>query len=285
MRFPVVLALTLALAACGGGSTPPGAPGGSAPAAGAPQAANTVTGMVLTDSPATLAPGAQVTVKLLDTTRVDAEPVLVSSATLPIIALPAEYAVTYPEDAIDSSRNYAVEAQVLEGGAVKYISIGRVAVLTQGKSNRANVQLAQAMAAVTRDPAAELVKEFADFEARLGGLKRFADSRIIGPEGRETAIGWDAFADDEGLRMVRETVSDGEGNNRYTRRFAWKDGKLWVAVREQGGTTVRLGWDKDGNVIVKERNGQADESVAGDAEALAKAAKDAFDIASPRVPR
>ena len=285
MRFPAVLALTLALAACGGGSTPPAAPGGSAPATAAPQAANTVTGMVLADSPVTLGAGAQLAVSLLDTTRVDAEPTVVSTATLPIAALPAEFSLGYPEDAINSSRDYAVEAQVLEAGAVKFISIGRVAVLTQGKPARANVQLAQAMAAATRDPVAELVKEFTDFEARLGGLKRFADSRIVGPEGRETAIGWDAFADEEGLRMVRETVSDGDGNNRYTRRFAYKDGKPWVAVREQGGTTVRLGWDKDGNLIVKEKNGQADESVAADADALAKAAKDAFDIASPRVPR
>jgi YD repeat-containing protein len=174
---------------------------------------------------------------------------------------------------------------VMDEGTVKFVSIGRVPVLTNGKPARVNVQLAQALTTATRDPAVDLVKEFADFEARLGGLKRFADSRIVGPEGKETAIGWDAFADDSGLRMVRESISDGEGNNRFNRRFAWKDGKLWVAIRDQGGTKVRLGWDKDGNVIVKEKNGQADESVAAEADALAKAAKDAFDIASPRVPR
>jgi hypothetical protein len=85
--------------------------------------------------------------------------------------------------------------------------------------------------------------------------------------------------------MVRETVSDGEGGNRYNRRFAWKDGKLWVAIREQGGSKVRLGWDKDGTLIVKEKNGQADDSVAAEADALAKAAKDALAIASARAGR
>lgn len=285
MRFPAVLALTLALAACGGGANPPAAPGGSAPAAAAPQAANTVAGMVMADSPVPLSAGAQVTVRLLDTTRADAEPTVITTTTLSIPGLPAEFSLPYAEDAIDSFRSYAVDAQVLDEGTVKFVSIGRVPVLTQGKPARVNVQLAQALTTATRDPAAELVKEFADFEARLGGLKRFADSRIVGPEGKETAIGWDAFADDGGVRMVRETISDAEGGNRYTRRFAWRDGKLWVAVREQGGTTVRLGWDKDGTVIVKEKNGQADESVAGEADALAKAAKDAFEIASPRAPR
>jgi YD repeat-containing protein len=286
MRFPVVLALTLGLAACGGGSNPPPAPAGGTPAAPAPvQADNTVAGMVMADAPVALSPGAQVTIRLLDITRADADPVLITSGAQPIAALPAEFSLAFAEDAIDSYRSYAIEAQVMDEGTVKFVSIGRVPVLTNGKPARVNVQLAQALTTATRDPAVDLVKEFADFEARLGGLKRFADSRIVGPEGKETAIGWDAFADDSGLRMVRETISDGEGNNRFTRRFAWKDGKLWVAIRDQGGTKVRLGWDKDGNVIVKEKNGQPDESVAAEADALAKVAKDAFDIATPRVPR
>lgn len=285
MRLSAVIVLSLTLAACGGGSGPSSAPAGSAPAAAVPQAPNTVTGMVLADSPVTLGPGAQVTVRLLDTTRADADPILVTTATLPIAALPAEFALTYPADAIDSIRGYSVDAQVMDQGTVKFVSIGRVGVITQGKPRRVNVQLAQALTSATRDPAVELQREFADFEARLGGLKRFADSRIVGPEGRETAIGWDAFADDGAVRMVRETVSDGEGNNRFTRRFAWKDGKLWVAVREQGGVSVRLGWDKDGVLIVRQKNGQDDESVAAEAEALARAAKDAFEIASARAPR
>jgi uncharacterized lipoprotein YbaY len=285
MRFPAVVALILALAACGGGSNPPAAPGGSAPAAAAPQAPNTVAGMVMADSPVPLTSAARLNVRLLDTTRADAEPTLITSASLSISALPAEFLLPYPADAIDSFRSYAVDAQVLDEGTVKFVSIGRVPVLTQGKGARVNVQLAQALTTASRDPAAELVKAFADFEARLGGLKRFADSRIVGPEGKETAIGWDAFADDAGVRMVRETISDAEGGNRYTRRFAYKDGKPWVAVREQGGTTVRLGWDQDGNLLVKEKNGQADESVAGEADALAKAARDAFEIASARAPR
>ncbi|MFO0041138.1 MAG: YbaY family lipoprotein [Pseudomonadota bacterium] len=285
MRLSAVIVLSRTLAACGGGSGPSSAPAGSAPAVAAPQAPNTVTGMVLADSPVTLGPGAQVTVRLLDTTRADAEPTPVATATLPIAALPAEFALTYPADAIDSIRGYSVDAQVLDQGTVKFVSIGRVGVITQGKPRRVNVQLAQALTSATRDPAVELQRDFADFEARLGGLKRFADSRIVGPEGRETAIGWDAFADDGSVRMVRETVSDGEGNNRFTRRFAWKDGKLWVAVREQGGVSVRLGWDRDGALIVRQKNGQDDESVAAEAEALASAAKDAFEIASARAPR
>jgi uncharacterized lipoprotein YbaY len=284
MRFPVVLALVFALSACGGGApapAPASAPGTPAPAPAGPA----VTGMVVAEAPAALAAGAQLVLRLLDTTRADAEPTLVAAFNMPVAALPAEFRMPYDEKLVDSNRAYAVDAKVVVGDVVNFISIGRVAVLTEGKPDRINIQMVHAMTTAARDPAAELVKEFTDFEQRLGALDRFADSRIVGPEGKEVAIGWDGFADDTGVRMVRETVSEGEGGDRYNRRFAWKDGKLWVAIREQGGSKVRLGWDKDGTLIVKEKNGQADDSVAAEADALAKAAKDALAIASARAGR
>jgi uncharacterized lipoprotein YbaY len=282
MRFLAVLALTFALAACGGG-TPAPAPG--TPAQPQVPAGPAITGTVVAEAPATLAAGSQLALRLLDTTRADAEPTLVAAFNQPVTALPAEFRMPYDRKLIDSDRAYAVDAKVLDGQTVSFVSIGRVAVLTEGKPDRINIQMVHAMTAAPGDPAAELVKEFTDFEQRLGGLDRFADSRIVGPEGKEVAIGWDGFADDSGVRMVRETVSDGDGGNRFTRRFAWKDGKLWVAIREQGGTKLRLGWAKDGTLIVKEKNGQADESVAAEAEALSKAARDALAIASARAGR
>lgn len=284
MRFPAVLALTFALAACGGG-TPAPAPAPGAPAPAPAPAGTAVTGTVVAEAPATLAAGSQLALRLLDTTRADAEPTLVASFMQPVTTLPSEFRMPYDAGLVDSNRAYAVDAKVLDGDTVTYVSIARVAVLTEGKPDRVALQLVHALSATPRDPAADLVKEFTDFEQRLGGLDRFADSRITGPEGKEIAIGWDGFADDNGVRMVRETVSEGEGGNRYNRRFAWKDGKLWVAIREQGGTTLRLGWDKEGTLILKEKNGQADESVAAEADALSKAAKDALAIASARAPR
>jgi hypothetical protein len=243
-----------------------------------------VTGTVVADQPAALGAGATLTLRLLDTTRADAEPTLLKTISLPIKALPAEFALPYDAKDVTPIRSYAVDAQVMDQGTVKFVSIGRVGVLTQGKPSRINVQLAQALTSSVRDPAEDLVREFTEFEQRIGGLKRFADSRIVGPEGKETAIGWDGFADDSGVRMVRETLSDGEGNNRYNRKFAWKDGKLWVAIREQGGVKIRLGWDKDGTLILKEKNGKADDSAATEADALAKAAREALDIANARKP-
>lgn len=284
MRFPAVLALTVALAACSGDAPPPTAPAGSAPAQPAAAVGNQVTGTVVADAPALLGAGTTLVTRLLDVTRVDADPVEVTTGSQPVTALPAEFALAYDDQLVKSDRNYAVDAQIMEGDVVKYVSIGRVPVLTQGKQSRVNIQLAQALSSAVRDPAVELLKEYTDLEQRLGGLDRFADSRIVGPEGKEIAIGWDGFADETGVRMVRETVSNGDGSGRFTRKFAWKDGKLWVATREQDGVSVRLGWASDGSLLITEKNGSADESAATEAAELGKAAKEAFAIADARKP-
>jgi uncharacterized lipoprotein YbaY len=277
----MVLTVTLLLAACGGGSQ------SSAPAAGAAPAqaqGPAVTGTALFEQPVALSPGASLDVRLLDITRVDAEPILITEGKFPIQAIPAEFRLPYDAAAINPIRTYAIDVTVMDNNAIRFLSQGRVGVLTQNKSGKVTVMLAQGLVSASKDPAVELIKEFNDFEARLGGLKRFADSRIIGPEGKETAIGWDAFADETGVRMVREQIVNPD-QSRSSRRFAFKDDKLWVAVREIGGGTVQLGWDKDGQVIVNLRNGQADPSVAEQAPELTRLAREARDIAAARAPR
>lgn len=277
MRLPslVALVVTALLTACGGRTEAP-AGNGTAAAPAAPSGP-VVTGTVLADAPRALSPNATLTVKLLDVTRVDGEPIPVAEQTFSITAVPAEFSLTYDTAAVNSIRSYAVEATVMDGGQVAYVTPGRVGVLTQGKPSRVNVMLAQAMAAAAvKDPVVEMNKEFAEFETMLGGLKSKRGQRVIGPEGKETAaIGWDAFLDDSGVRMVRETVTDAEGGNRSTRKFAYKDGKPWIAISDAGGSTVKIGWDADGNIVVKERDGVADESVAERADALKREAEEA----------
>jgi uncharacterized lipoprotein YbaY len=261
------------LAACGQSSPPP-----SSGAAGTQPAEPTgpvVTGTVLAAAPVALSPGATLTVRLLDTTRADSEPTAMTQRTYPVTAIPAEFSLPYSAPDVNSIRSYAVDASVMDQGQVRFISQSRVGVLTQGKPRRATIMLVQAMAAaVPKDPVEELNKEFADFEARLGSLKRLTGERLSGPEGKEVAIGWDAFVDDSGVRMVRERVTYADGGG-YNVRFAFKDGKPWVAVKQASGSTTRIGWDADGNAIIKEKDGQATE--IGDAEisSLRREARDA----------
>ncbi len=264
---PVLAAV--ALAACGNSQTP---------AAGGTQAAPTgptVTGTVLSAAPVGLAPGATLTVRLLDTTRADSEPQAVTQQTFPVSAIPAEFSLAYNQADVNLIRSYAVDASVMDQGQVRFISQSRVGVLTQGKPKRATIMLVQAMAAAApKDPVAELNKEFADFEARLGGLKRVTGERISGPEGKEVAIGWDAFVDDSGVRMVRERVTYADGGG-YNVRFAFKDGKPWVAVKQASGSTTRIGWDAEGAAIVKEKDGQPAEFDDAELDSLRREARSA----------
>lgn len=283
MRALPVLALgfALVLSACGKQE------GSATSTNGATQPANNgpvISGTVLSDKPAALASTATLNVRLLDVTRVDGEPMLIAEKTFPISAVPAEFQLPYNSADINSIRSYALEATVMDEGQVRYATTKREGVLTQGKPSRVNIAMVQALAKVEKDPIAEFKADYAEFERGLGGLKRFQDSRIVGPEGKQVAIGWDGFADDSGVRMVRELVSNPDGS-RVNHRFAFRDGKLWVAASEAGGVTVQLGWDKEGTLLIKERNGAVDESVAEQADALAAAAKEAFDIASARVPK
>ena len=264
-----------ALAACGQSSAP--ASSGTAGTAQQPAQPEgpVVTGTVLSAAPAALAPGATLTVRLLDTTRADSEPTAIVQQTFPISAIPAEFSLTYNQADVNSIRSYAVDASVMDQGQVRFIAQGRVGVLTQGKPKRATIMLVQAMAAAApKDPVAELNKEFTDFETRLGGLKRVTGERISGPEGKEVAIGWDAFVDESGVRMVRERVTYADGGG-YNVRFAFKDGKPWVAVKQASGSTTRVGWDADGAAIVKEKDGQPAELGEAELKALHREARDA----------
>ena len=282
LKFVACL-LLLSVGACGKQSSPGTAPAagtaGTEPAAPATPAATgpAVTGMVLFDEPTALGPGATLTVRLLDITRADGEPMLITTQTFPVAAVPAEFTLPYDRAKIDSIRTYAVDATVMDQGAARFVSMGRVGVLTQGRPTRANIMLAQGMTSVERDPVKELNTEFADFESRLGGLKRITGSRIL--EKEEISIAWDAFVDQSGVRMVRETVNHPDGS-RIEGRYGFKDGQPWVLVREAGGTTTRLGWNSTDTLLIHERNGETAEIAEDEIKRIREAANDAKEVAA-----
>lgn len=283
MRLLATLICTsaLALGACGGGS----APTANSSATSAPVAeaydGPAVTGTVLADAPTALSSGARLTVRLLDVTRAEGDAILVTQNSTPISAIPAEFVLPYNVADVNSIRTFAIDATVMDNGAIAFVSQGRVRVLTQGNPKRVNVQLARAMqSALPKDPVAELNKEFTDFEARLGGLKRFTGSSV--DEKAEISTAWDAFADEDGVRMVREIVSHPDGR-RVNSRYAFKGGKPWVVVHEDNGTTTRLGWDTEGTLIVHERNGASAEIAEGEVKGLYQDARKARSIAAAQL--
>ena len=283
MRSLIVFTLAAAavLAACGRNESAPAPADGASPAPAA-TVANAVTGMVIADAPAALSPGATLTVRLLDVTRADGETIQVAEQTFPVTAIPAEFTLPYDPAQINSIRTFAVDATVMDQGVARYVSQGRVGVLTQGKPAHANIRLAQAMVApAPRDPVAEFEKQFQAFEVQLGALKRVTGSRI---EGEEAAIAWDAFADDTGVRLVRETVNNAEGATVSQSRYAFDEtGKPWLIEREAGGAKTRVGWGPDGSVLVHQKNGAEAEIGDDELARLVRSAESAKAAAAAKV--
>ena len=228
------------------------------------------------------APGATLTVRLMDVTRADGETIMVATQTYPISAIPAEFTLPYDPAQVNSIRTFAIDATVMDQGVARYVSQGRVGVLTQGKPNHANIRLAEAMVApAPTDPVAEFEKSFGEFEAQLGALKRVTGSRI---EGEEAAIAWDAFADSTGVRLVRETVNNADGATVSQSRYAFDEaGKPWMIEREAGGAKTRLGWSPAGEVLLHQRNGADAEIDADEIDRLVRAAESAKAAAAAKV--
>ena len=100
----------------------------------------------------------------------------------------------------------------------------------------------------------------------------------------EAAIAWDAFADSTGVRMVRETVNNAEGQHVSQSRYAFDEaGKPWLIERDAGGAKTRIGWAADGTVLIHQRNGSDAEIAQDEIDRLVKAAESAKSAAAAKV--
>ncbi len=280
----IALLATLALGACNrteqvAPSTAPNAP--SAPTAPAPTK-GTITGMLRTrdGAIAALPEGAVVTVRLLDGTRSDAPPAEVLAQPVASTGtLPMPYTLTFNPKTVERMATYLVDANITLNGQLLFLTPDRLPVLTQGAGNTSDIPLIQGLAVTAPATEADEARRlYGDLEAQLGAMKRLTGNRIVG----DTTIGWDAFADLSGVRVVRENVDYGEAGGKATLKYAYRDGKPWVAEKEQGGGKTLVAWDKFGNLVIHEvtRNGATSE--AGDAVAaeLKRGSEEMYKIAA-----
>jgi uncharacterized lipoprotein YbaY len=262
---------TLFLTACGGGQ-------GSTPAV----TATAVTGQLVSDQPATLSGEAIAMLTLFDITGGPGQHRRINETTQPLAAVPGSFRLPINPKQIDSQRAYGIAVTVLDRGTVRYVTAQPVPVLTRGQPAELDVPLVAALREAVMDANVAFKRDYAEFEERLGGFSQITlPSRLIGPEGSQTGISGDAFTDETGVRMVRENLALANDGGRIARRFAFRDGRLWVA-RVTNGDTVMLGWDSSGNLVVAERNGQPDEGVKALEAELRSAANEALRVAESR---
>jgi hypothetical protein len=171
---------------------------------------------------------------------------------------------------------------VLDQGTVRFVTAAPVPVLTRGNPATLDVPMVAALREAVMDATVAFKREYAEFEERLGSFSQITlSSRLVGPEGSQTGISGDAFTDETGVRMVRENLALPNDGGRVERKFAFKDGRLWVA-HEENGSNVLLGWDADGQIALAERNGQPDESAKEREAELKQLAEEALRLAEAR---
>jgi uncharacterized lipoprotein YbaY len=261
----VIAALAaLSLAACGGG--PSGVPSITATA---------VTGQLVSDQPERLSGQAIATLTLFDITGGQGQHVRITESTQPLDAVPGPFRLPIDPKQLNPMRAYGIAVTVLDQGTVRYVTAQPVPVLTRGQPAELDVPLVAALRQAVMDATVAFKREYQEFEDRLGGFSQITlSSRLVGPEGNQTGISGDAFTDETGVRMVRENLALPNDGGRVERRFAFKDGRLWVA-RTANGDRIMLGWDANGQLVLAERNGRPDESAKAFEEELRKAAEEA----------
>lgn len=261
----------LALSACG--DEKPGA---------AAVTATAVTGQLVSDTPATLSGQAIAMLTLFDVTGGEGQHVRITESTQPIAAVPGEFRLPVDPNQINGARAYGLAVTVLDQGTVRYVTAAPVPVLTRGQPATLDVPLVAALREAVMDATVAFKREFSEFEERLGGFSQITlSSRLVGPEGNQTGISGDAFTDEAGVRMVRENLALPNDGGQIKRKFAFKDGKLWVA-HEANGSNILLGWDGGGQLVVAERNGQPDESAKEREADLKQTAEEALRLAEAR---
>ena len=254
------------------------------PAAAPPPApvANSVSGTVALKDPHDLSADAKVELKVVDVTQT-ATPV--AQTTINASHPPVSFNIPIDPHAIDPKRTYSLEA-VLTDGDRRYMPVLQYPVLTN-KAPASNIAVVVAPESTQSE---KLFDAFNRAYAQVGSMIHFSGSS----QDENSSTAWDAFASNGSVRFVREITDLDNDKGRISTRIAYQKDKPWVVVREEASgpnakpsTTTRVGWDDNGNLVLKDKisGSQTTEVSEGEAKQLYDHATKIFGITSNRVPK
>jgi putative lipoprotein len=257
-----------------------------APAAAPPAAApipSSVSGTVMLREPRELSNEAKVEIRVVDV----AQPATPLAQTAIPNANHPPIAFNLPIDphAVDPKRTYAIDA-ILTDGERRYLPVLQYPVLTN-KAQSSNIQI---MVAPEPTPSEKLFDAYNKAFAQIGTMKQFSGTSTDD----NSATAWDAFASNGKVRFAREITDLDNDKGRVSIKMGYQNDKPWVVVKEEstGGNarpfaTTRVGWDDDGQLVLKDKiaNGHTTDATDDDARALYDHAVRAFNMASSRVPK
>ncbi|MEO8012483.1 MAG: YbaY family lipoprotein [Dokdonella sp.] len=244
----------------------------SAPAQSAP-VGTAVTGVVALREPMVIGEGSRLEIKLVDVAMTDI--VVAETSTAVSGQPPYNFTLEFDPAKIDRTRTYVINALLFDGDR-RFIPALQSPVLTGGSGNTVEVVLnAEAT------PGEEAKEEFNRLKAQIGGMRRVQDAFLDG----DLSVAWDGFVDASGkVRFMRVNSETGEGETaqRSNVEYAYLDDKPMALLKKNSGNT-RVGWDAEGNVILRERAGG---TVSDDeAKAFYSAAEKALSMGQAKAPK
>ncbi len=257
-----------------------------APAAAPPAAApipTSVSGTIMLREPRELSSEAKVEIRVVDVAQ-SSTPLaqtVIPNANHPPIA----FNLPIDAHAVDPKRTYAIDA-ILTDGARRYLPVLQYPVLTN-KAQSSNIQI---VVAPEPTPSEKLFDAYNKAFAQIGAMAHFSGTST--DDNSSTA--WDAFSSNGKVRFVREITDLDNDKGRVSIKMGYQNDKPWVVIKEEstGGNarpyaTTRVGWDDDGQLVLKDKiaNGHTTEATDDEAKSLFDHATRAFTMASARVPK
>lgn len=278
MRFTLFTALLTVVLLAGCNSQNASAP----PPPPAPKIANAVSGRVMLREPRELSQQARLDLSVIDV----AQPGLVLAKTTVTPANQPPISFNLPIDVakVDPRRTYAVEAMLVDGER-RYLPVLQYPVLT----NKAPSQV-EIVVAPEATPAEKMYDEFKKTFGQIGGMKTFNGSSL----NDQSTVAWDAFTQNNKIRVVREITDLDNDKGRITYKMAYQNDAPWVVQKEESPAgsnhpfaTTKVGWDENGQLVLKQKvaNGQNSEVSADEAKAMFGHAQQAYTTASAKLPK
>lgn len=272
---PCTLFVLTLLAGCSSSNAPPPPP----PVA---PIANAVSGTVLLRDPRQLSSDAHIELKVVDVAQPST--ILAQNTISPANQPPVSFNLPIDTSKVDPKRTYAIEAVLIDGDR-RYLPVLQYPVLTNKASSKVDITVAP-----EPTPSEKMYDEFKKEFGKIGSYKSISGSSL----GDTISTAWDAFVSNGKVHVVREITDLDADKGRVTMKMAYQNDKPWVTVKEESPAgsnkpyaTTKVGWDENGQIVLRERlnNGQSSDVSDAEAKSLYDHSTQALNVAQARVPK
>lgn len=275
MVWSLMSVAALALAGCNGSNSSQDADSNAAPAV----KTNTVSGTVTVRDGGQVSPDAKLVVSLVDVSSTQqAGGASLASKTIAPVQFPQAFQLAFNPADVNPADLYVVQAQLTDGERHYKMAL-QAPVLTKGASDQATIELI-----AEQTPAEKELAEFKALQKQIGGMKIKSGTKLE----KDVSRAWQVFRANGAVQFIRAEADYGDKGFTST-DYAYKDGKPWVVVQQKKPSkdghptsTEQAGWDKDGNLVLKQvlANGKTDTLPDDEAATLQKQAQDMLDMAT-----